>query len=189
MENKSFVIIIGPPASGKMTVGYELSKLTELKLFHNHQSIDPILSVFSYESEQYSRLIYDIRTMVFQEVAKSNLSGLIFTLVWDFDYEENERWFKNWAAIFKEQGYKIYMAELLSDLEVRLERNKTEFRLQEKASKRNIELSNKILLSNEQEWNMKAPEGFDFHDGFLSINNTKLSPKQTAEKIKTYFDL
>jgi hypothetical protein len=31
-----FVIIFGPQAVGKMTVGYELEKITDLKLFHYH---------------------------------------------------------------------------------------------------------------------------------------------------------
>lgn len=34
------VIIIGAQSSGKMTVGQELSKITDLKLFHNHISIE-----------------------------------------------------------------------------------------------------------------------------------------------------
>jgi adenylate kinase family enzyme len=29
------VVIFGPPAVGKMTVGHELTKLTGYKLFHN----------------------------------------------------------------------------------------------------------------------------------------------------------
>ncbi len=36
------VILFGPPAVGKMTVGYELEKLTGLRLFHNHMTVDPI---------------------------------------------------------------------------------------------------------------------------------------------------
>ncbi|MDF2884003.1 MAG: hypothetical protein K0R54_4569 [Clostridiaceae bacterium] len=34
------IIIFGPHAVGKMTVGQELSKITNLKLFHNHMTID-----------------------------------------------------------------------------------------------------------------------------------------------------
>ena len=34
------VLITGPQAVGKMTVGQELTKITNLKLFHNHMSID-----------------------------------------------------------------------------------------------------------------------------------------------------
>ena len=40
------ILIFGPQAVGKMTVGQELATLTGLKLFHNHMTIDlvsPIL--------------------------------------------------------------------------------------------------------------------------------------------------
>lgn len=32
-----FILITGPQAVGKMTVGQELEKITNLKLFHNHR--------------------------------------------------------------------------------------------------------------------------------------------------------
>lgn len=35
-----FVLIFGPQAVGKMTVGHELEKRTDLKLFHNHMTIE-----------------------------------------------------------------------------------------------------------------------------------------------------
>lgn len=34
--SKTLVIILGPHAVGKMTVGQELAKITDLRLFHNH---------------------------------------------------------------------------------------------------------------------------------------------------------
>lgn len=40
MVQMKLVIIFGPQAVGKMTVGQELEKLTGLKLFHNHMTIE-----------------------------------------------------------------------------------------------------------------------------------------------------
>ena len=40
------VFIFGDAAAGKMTVGQELSKITDLKLFHNHMSIEPVIELF-----------------------------------------------------------------------------------------------------------------------------------------------
>ena len=37
------VIIFGNLAVGKMTVGQELAKITNLKLFHNHMTIEPVI--------------------------------------------------------------------------------------------------------------------------------------------------
>ena len=40
------VFLFGDAAVGKMTVGQELTKITDLKLFHNHMSIEPVLEIF-----------------------------------------------------------------------------------------------------------------------------------------------
>lgn len=37
------LVIIGAQASGKMTIGQEVEKMTEMTLFHNHESIDFVL--------------------------------------------------------------------------------------------------------------------------------------------------
>ena len=42
------VFIIGDAAVGKMTVGQELMKITDLRLFHNHMTIEPVIEVFGY---------------------------------------------------------------------------------------------------------------------------------------------
>ncbi len=42
------VIIIGNTAVGKMTVGQELMKISDLRLFHNHMSIEPVIDIFGY---------------------------------------------------------------------------------------------------------------------------------------------
>lgn len=41
-----FILIFGPQAVGKMTVGQELAKLTDLKIFHNHMTIDLVSPFF-----------------------------------------------------------------------------------------------------------------------------------------------
>lgn len=43
------VLIIGDAAVGKMTVGQELMKITDLRLFHNHMAIEPVLDIYCAE--------------------------------------------------------------------------------------------------------------------------------------------
>ena len=43
-----FIIITGPQAVGKMTVGQELVKITNLKLLHNHMTIEVLTKIFDY---------------------------------------------------------------------------------------------------------------------------------------------
>ena len=42
------VIIFGDAAVGKMTVGQELARITGLRLFHNHVTIEAVIDVFGY---------------------------------------------------------------------------------------------------------------------------------------------
>ena len=51
-----FVLITGPQAVGKMTVGQELEKITDLKLLHNHMTIEILTKIFKYSSESFKKL-------------------------------------------------------------------------------------------------------------------------------------
>lgn len=83
------VIIFGPHAVGKMTVGQELAKITNLKLFHNHMTIDLVSNFFDFGSTEGKRLVNLFRMEIFQAVAKSDLEGLIFTFMWALDSQED----------------------------------------------------------------------------------------------------
>lgn len=85
-----FVIIFGPQAVGKMTVGQHLAEMTSFKLFHNHMSIDFVSEFFDYGTSAGKRLVSLIRHEIFEEVSKSDLEGLIFTYVWGFDLFEDQ---------------------------------------------------------------------------------------------------
>ena len=51
-----FVLIIGPQAVGKMTVGQELAKITGYKLFHNHMTIEILTKIFDYSRDSFRKL-------------------------------------------------------------------------------------------------------------------------------------
>ncbi len=70
------VFIIGNAAVGKMTVGQELMKITDLRLFHNHMTIEPVLEIFGDFNET---AISRMRHVIFEEFAKSGKYGMIFT--------------------------------------------------------------------------------------------------------------
>ena len=72
------IIICGPPAAGKMTVGMELERETGLKLLHNHMTIELVRKFFEFGTPQFERLDQKIRFEIFKEVANSELPGIIF---------------------------------------------------------------------------------------------------------------
>jgi len=67
------VFIIGDAAVGKMTVGQELTKITALRLFHNHMTIEPVIEIFGrYDGE----VVRDMREVIFSHFAASDNYGL-----------------------------------------------------------------------------------------------------------------
>ncbi len=183
------VIIIGAPAVGKMTIGQELEKLTDLKLFHNHMSLELVNKFFDFGTESLNRLDKIIRFAIFKEVANSELKGLIFTIVWDYNSKEDEEYIDEIIQIFSKRNSQICLVELNAELEERLKRNRHENRLKHKPSKRNLKMSEKSLKYSESEYRMSSYKD-EFEDKKIyKIDNSNLTPEQVAEMLREKFKL
>lgn len=176
------VIIIGSGAVGKMTVGQELMNITDLRLFHNHMMIEPVIDVFGYF---HGGVIQRLREIIFEEFLKSNNAGMIFTFMWAFDMQSDHDYILNVASKFDE----VYCVELIADQSVRLERNKTENRLSNKKSKRDIEASNRRLIGEETNHRLVSLPGEIPFENYIRIDNTNISPEEAARIIKERFSL
>lgn len=184
-----FVIIFGPQAVGKMTVGQELEKITDLKLFHNHMTIDLVSRFFSYGTPSGKRLVGLFRREIFEEVSKSDMPGLMFTYVWGFDLPEDWAYIEEISQVFESRGGTVYYVELEAGIEERLERNKSPNRLEHKPTKRDIEFSERDLLRTMERHRLNSLEGEIKKEHYIRINNTELSPEETAQRIKETFQL
>lgn len=184
-----FILIFGPQAVGKMTVGQELAEITDLKLFHNHMTIDLVTNFFNYGSKTGTRLVNLFRQEIFEEVSKSDLYGLIFTYVWAFNMQEDWDYVNKVSSLFESRGGYVYFVELEADLEERLERNKSSNRLEHKPSKRNIKWSEDDLKNSMEKYRLNSLEGEINYPNYLKINNTNLSAEEVAQKIKEKFHL
>ncbi len=182
------VLLFGPQAVGKMTVGQELEKRTELKLFHNHMTIELLQPFFGFSEEMW-RICGMMREEIFQSFAKTDQYGMIFTFMWAFNEEKDWKWVEKVTNIFESNGAEVYFVELESDLEVRLQRNTTPNRLQHKPSKRNIEDSEKRLLASLEKLRLNSVEGEIERENYIKFNNTNMSPEEVAEKIIHEFQL
>jgi hypothetical protein len=183
------VFIVGPPAVGKMTVGMELARRTGLKLFHNHQTIDLVLPFFAYGTPPFHRLVGEFRRRILEEVAGSDLPGLIFTYVWDFDDGSDGAVVEEYAEIFRATGGRVVIVELQATQAERLRRNETELRLTEKPSKRDVEQSRRRLLAADAAYRMDSGGELDGRADYLRIDNTHLSPEAVADRVIEVFDL
>ena len=180
------LFMIGNAAVGKMTVGQELAKITGLRLFHNHMTIEPVLEIFGqFNSEAIMRL----RQVVFEEFAKTDNYGMIFTYMWAFDQQADWDYVEYVKSIFKPYDTEFYYVELVASRKVRLERNITENRLLHKASKRDIVLSNPRLISDDTRYRLESLDGEIHFDNYMKIDNTNLTPDVVAQMIKKQFNL
>lgn len=179
------VVIIGGGASGKMTVGQELCKITDLRLFHNHMTIDLVTRVFGYYD---SATILSLRRTVFENFAKSGNYGLVFTYIWDFSSPSDGEYIHGVAEIFKAAGAEVYLVELVADFEERLRRNRTENRLLNKPGKRDVGFS-EALIFDEKNCRVESLPGETGFENYLRIDNTELPADEAARLIKERFGL
>jgi hypothetical protein len=184
------VIILGPHAVGKMTVGQELSSITGLRLFHNHMTIELVRNFFNvHGSEEGRRLNSMFRQEIFEAVAKSDLPGLIFTYMFDFDDPLEYEYINSIIRLFESHNAETCVVELSADFDVRIERNKTENRLENKPSKRDIQKSEELFRNLESKHRLNSNENEVPFNNYFKIINTNMSPDEVATKIKERFSL
>jgi len=184
------VIIIGPHAVGKMTVGQELAKLTGLKLLHNHMTIELVSNFFDvFGSEEGRRLNALFRREILEAVAKSDLPGLIYTSMFAFDIPSEYEAIHSIIKLFEANHSQTCVVELCADFDVRMGRNKTENRLVNKPTKRDIQKSEEVFRNIEAKHRLNSIDGETPFQNYLKIDNTNLPPNEVAMKIKETFGL
>jgi hypothetical protein len=183
------IVIFGPAAVGKMTVGLELEQRTGLRLFHNHLSIDFALRFFPFDSPQFARLVRTIRTQVFEEVASSELPGLIFTYVWALNESRDKESIDKLSSFFTARAANVGYVELFATQEERLRRNASPLRLSEKQTKRDLERSRAVLLQHDAEHQLNSNGDFFYPEKHLRIDNTQIEPRIVAAQIMERFSI
>ena len=173
-----------------MAVGHEICSRTGFKLLHNHMTIEPLLRLFEWGDPAFLRLVDEFRNRIYEEFAASDQRGLISTHAWAFDIPVEAEAMERYAAPFRAAGSRIMLAELIAPLEERLRRNETPLRLEEKASKRDVESSRQRIVKADAEHRFtSAPGELEHWKDYVRIDNTMLSAEQAAERIIEAFDL
>lgn len=174
------ILIYGPPASGKLTVANQLSKLTDFKVFHNHIINDMLDEFLDSKNEYYWKVGDQLKFLMIKSLAKSDLKALIFTMVYGGKKESENLIKKIKSSIIKNNG---------NFYPIRLETNKETIlkRVKEKSRKSFGKLSSKnglIKFINKFGVNNILP-----FKNQLTINNTKTSAKEVAKQIKKHYNL
>jgi hypothetical protein len=184
----SLLLIFGPPAVGKTTVGQEIERLTGLRLFHLHQIIDLVSHYFPYSpspDSAFDRLVVSYRRQFFEEAARAGLR-VITTAGWRFDLPEETEAVRGYVRPFSDRGGQIYFVELLAPLETCIARNRTVNRQRLKR----VDWSTEGYLRRDAEIHRYDSGGtIPFDLPFLRIETDDLSAEETAERICAHFGL
>lgn len=188
MGSGELMVIFGPPAVGKMTVGRAVCECSDFRLFLNNHTIEPLADVFGMGTPPFRALTGEFRRRVIEEAAAAEVS-LVLTLVWNLGGVEDARWVGGLVTPYECAGLPISFVELAADLDTRLERNRGEDRLLAKPSKRNFALSEAHLheretwtMNTDTEVSLPADDVLATHK-HLRIDTRRLTPEAAADRI------
>lgn len=192
----SLIVLIGPQAVGKMTIGKELEKKIDGKLLFNHQTIDLYADFLGFTRETF-RLSDVTRINLFESFVKnpeSNLTkSIIFTVLINFDSPDDIDFLQRISTIFIKAKQAVYFTALSADLETRLIRNTHEERLKAKPSKRDIEFSRNDLITSVENYRLDSTieelKQLFPQVSSMTVDNTFLSPVEVADLIIKEFHL
>ncbi|HJZ63958.1 MAG TPA: AAA family ATPase [Candidatus Acidoferrum sp.] len=172
------IFLYGLPGTGKLTIARELAEITGYKLFHNHLTVDLLLSMFEFGSKPFVELRESIWLSVMEE-AVTTLPAMIFT----FNPENSVRQEfiqKVVQTVTSRQGA-VHFVEVVCDPEELDRRIGT-------ADRKN----HKKLVSIELFYELKAKGVFDspkMPAPQLTLNSTLDSPRENAMRIAERFSL
>jgi chloramphenicol 3-O-phosphotransferase len=116
------IFLHGLPGVGKLTVARELSKLTGFRIFHNHLTVDLVVSVFEFGSQPFVELREKVWLAVLSQAVAAKLNGLIFTFA--FDRSVRSSFIENVRGVVESAGGEVLFVELrcsVEELERRIE--------------------------------------------------------------------
>ncbi len=169
------IFLYGPPAAGKYTIAKAIAQKTGYKLFHNHLTVDLAKGVFDYGTKAFWELIHKIRLDIFEKAAKENISGMIFTYVYEKDNDDS--FVKQVLEKVNSNGGEIIFIQICCDKKTLLKRVKEGSRKQFQKVKTEGEL---LEMLNHGDLFSEIP----FVENNI-IDNTNLTVEKTVQKVLT----
>lgn len=187
MIKKKLIIIFGPEAVGKMTVGQHLAPMLDYNLIVYDYFTDLCLKTLkTHKFKTFENLV----SYLFKGIGQSASMGFIFTFPWNFS-KSKDRLFVN--QLIHDSGVRtedVYFVELDASQRTRLFRNVTDNRLNNKPYKRNADVSAKELKEMDKTGNYHSSyEEFSSKKHYLYINNEDLTPTEVSRMIIEKFSL
>jgi len=183
------IIIFGPPASGKAAVGLALAKRMQYRFFHNHMTAEPVAALFGWGTSEYTEVAAEIRMSLLSRALTSGSSSVVFTFVWAFNLETDNRFIRKLVTEAEARGGKVHFVELVATRAARIEREGTPLRIELKPAKRDVERARTYHADIDARHTMNSTGGFPYPASHLIIDTEKVLPDDAAEQIADYFSL
>lgn len=170
------LFLYGSPAVGKLTVANEIARFTDFRVFHNHLTIDAVEPVFEFGTKSFWKLVEMFRVETIAEAAREDLN-----LIYTFCYAkgEDDAHISEIIKTVESNGGEVCFVLLVAEKSVIEKRVTEESRLKFKKAN-NLEILREIF----EKYDLFSPVP---ERESLIIDNTNLSPAETARKIIEHF--
>lgn len=172
------IIIYGSEAVGKLTVSKELSQLISYPVFDNQYFNDLVLPFFEYGTEGFNDIIQKTRYLMFDEISKRQTAGMVFT--WAYSHPDFQPQLDRIKDIVSRNNGTIYYVYLYCSDEELCRRVVAP----DRTEKGKIDTIKQLERQRKRKNHAEIPGV-----GSLVIDNSDLSPKDTARIITRHFSL
>ena len=173
------IFLHGMPGVGKLTVASELANLTGARLFHNHLTVDLVLSLFEFGSQPFVELRERIWLDTIAQACEAQLETVIFTFA--FEKTVREEFVPNVVKLVESQGGEVVFVNLHCDC-AELERRLTNPARQKFGKLTSLELFRQLNSNG----SFDAPRNIPNR---LTVDTTSVPPDEAAKKIATALNL
>ncbi|MEX0782002.1 MAG: shikimate kinase [Dehalococcoidia bacterium] len=118
----NLVVIFGPPAVGKATVGKHLADMTGYRLLHNNMALDLVAQFFPRGTPGFE-LYPSFNTQIIEAAATHGDPDIIFTVAWALDQPADWELMKRRTDAVESRGGQVFYVELAASLGERIRRN------------------------------------------------------------------
>jgi hypothetical protein len=167
-----------------MTVGQDLCRITGYHLFHGHVVADVLSPYFPFGTPSFSRLSRSWRRQFFEEACAASLD-VVTTVAWRFDMPGDAEAIGSWLQAYADGG-RVLCVELVAPLSVRMARNRTAERWQQKNP---VWVTDQYLRETDSAHRYDSGGEFPFAYPHLRLDTTHLSAEDAARQIATHFSL
>lgn len=175
------ILLYGPPAVGKLTIAKAIARLTRLKVFHAHLTVDLVASILPRGTPAYRTLLWDLRYAVFAAAAQAHLDGLLFTMVYRHDQEP---YIARCVEVVAPFGGEVCLVHVHCQVETLRQRVGRADRTQH-GKITSVALLNETLRT----WEPQAPFAAASLGDSLRLNTDVLSPVEAAQQVIAHYRL